>query len=381
MEHTGSRHLKLRNGLVMFQFCTAVVLITGTYIIYSQLHFFQNKNLGFDSEHVLVVENAWALRNQKNLYLQQLKTQPDILYASGVQSIPGRSFDSMTFEPEQPANYENTSLTTNFVEYDYAQVMNLEFVKGRNFSKVFNSDSSAFLLNETAARALGWEEDPIGRKISALGGQVEGPVIGVLRDYHYQSLHHRIDPVIYMLPRWESQYILIRLASGNISNGVSAVQELWKEIVLEQPFQFTFLDETLSRQYHQEKQLATIFNTFSILAVLIACFGLFGLTAYMAERRKTEIGVRKVLGATVIQVVSLLSKDYLKLVILGFLIAVPIAWYGMNQWLVNFQYRIEPGPEVFLISGGIALAIAFLTVVWQSVKAAVANPVNSLKRE
>lgn len=380
IDTSGSRSI-LRNCLVIFQFCTAAILITGTLTIYSQLHLFQNKDLGFNSEQVLVVENAWALEQRKNLFIQQLTAQPEILHASGAQSVPGRSFDSMVFEPEQPANYNSTSMTTNLVDPGYARVLDLEFLKGRNFSEKLAADSNAFILNETAVNALGWKKDPIGREISALGGQVKGPVIGVVKDHHYQSLHHRIEPIIYMLPQWSSQYIAVRISSGNIRDGLKTVQKFWEELVPEQPFKYAFLDEALDRQYTQEERVATIFNTFSILALIIASLGLFGLTAYMAERRKKEIGVRKVLGATIPQIVGLLTKDFLKLILLGFLIAVPISWYGMNQWLANFEYRIDPGFNMFLISGGIAVVIALLTISWQAVKAAMANPVDSLRSE
>jgi putative ABC transport system permease protein len=302
-----------------------------------------------------------------------------IANATAAQSLPGQEFDSTVFAPEQPANYQNTSLTYVMVDEQYAEVLKLKIVAGRNFSKEFATDSSAFLINETAAAALGWDQ-PLGKRLS-MGDFYKGPVIGVVEDFHFESFHHEVKPILFMFNRWRPSYLAVRLRPGNVAEGIAAIQKLWKEFVPNVPLQYSFLDQDYQKLYDGERRVAQIFLVFSLLAIVIACLGLFGLASFMAEQRTKEIGVRKVLGATVSGIVGLLSKDFVKLVIVAFAVATPLAYFAMQRWLQDFAYRIDIGWWVFALAGGIALVIALLTVSYQAIKAALANPVESLRYE
>ncbi|NIR47061.1 FtsX-like permease family protein [candidate division KSB1 bacterium] len=369
----------LRNGLVVTQFCVSIGLLAGTFVVRSQLKYIKNKRLGFDKEHVLVVKDANALGNKSPVFKDRLNSHPLVVAASATQSLPGRTFDSTVFEPEQPANYEQSSLTYAMIDEHYVDALGLEIAEGRNFSRQFATDSSAFLINQSAAQALGWP-DPVGKQIT-MSGVVKGSVIGVVEDFHFESLHHEVKPVLFPFIRWRPSYIAVRLQPGDLADGIAAVQQLWEEFVPQQPFEYSFLDQDYQQIYDKEQRVARIFGTFSALAIFIACLGLFGLAAFTAEQRTKEIGIRKVLGATVTGIVGLLSKDIAKLVLAANLIAWPLAYYGMNKWLQNFAYRTDFDWWIFLLAGGLALAIALLTVSTQAVKAALTNPVESLRYE
>jgi putative ABC transport system permease protein len=368
----------LRQGLVVVQFCISIGLIVGTLVVRSQLQFIQNKRLGFDNEHVLTVHRASALGNQHAAFRNRLLAHPLISGAAAAQNLPGQEFDSTVFTPEQPANYQNTSLTYVTVDEQYVEVLKLKIVAGRNFSTAFATDSSAFLINQAAAEALGWE-DPLGKRLS--GNGVEGPVIGVVEDFHFESLHHEVKPILFLFNRWRPPYLAVRLHPGNVSEGIAAIRGVWKEFAPNVPFEYSFLDQDYQKLYESEQRVSQAFTTFSVLAILIACLGLFGLASFMAEQRTKEIGVRKVLGATVSSIVGLLSKDFIKLVLAAFIVATPLAYFAMNQWLQDFAYRIDIGWWVFALAGGMALLIALLTVSTQAIKAALANPVEALRYE
>ncbi len=371
---------KLRNALVVFQFCVSISLIIGTYVVYAQLQYLQNKQLGFEKEHVLVVEGANVLGNRASLFINEVETLPGIKGAAQSLYLPGKDFDSMPFEPEQPANYEVSSFTYDLIDHNYINVLGLELISGRNFYPGRAADSTSFIINETAAKALGWDE-PLGRKLTTYGGQVRGPVIGVVRDFHFRSLHHPVEPIIFPYIRWTPRYISVRLKSGNVREGVESVRAIWDDLVPNRPFVYSFLDENIEMLYRSEQQTASIFNIFSILSISIACLGLFGIATYTAERRTKEIGIRKVLGASVTGIVSLLSKEFLKLVVISNVIAWPVVYFAMNKWLDNFAYRIEPGWTLFILAGSIAVIIALLTVSYQAIRAALTNPVESLRYE
>lgn len=369
----------LRNGLVVVQFCISVMLIAGTLVVRNQLQYVQSKQLGFEKEHVLVIENAGNLGNQYGVFRDRLEAQPAVLRTSGTQSLPGHLFDSTIFEPEQPANYEQSSVNYAWVDEAYVEVLDLEFVAGRNFSPSRSSDSSSFLINEEASRALGWT-DPIGRTLT-MGNGIRGPVIGVVKDFHYESLHTKIEPIFFPFVRWTPSYLAVRLQPGDVSHGLESVKQIWDEFVPQRPFSYSFLDQDYEKLYDSERQVARVFGVFAMLALFIACVGLAGLTSYSVVQRTKEIGIRKVVGASVYSIVALLSRDFVKLVCLSLLVATPLAYYLMQQWLEDFAYRIEIGPGVFLLAGAAALLIAMLTVTYQSVKAALTDPVKSLRYE
>jgi putative ABC transport system permease protein len=375
--HSGRE--RLRQGLVVVQFCISIGLIAGTLVVRNQLQFMQSQRLGFDKEHVLIVHRAGALGKQHVAFRNRLHAHPMIAGAAAAQNLPGQDFDSTVFTPEQPANYQNTSLTYVWVDEQYAEVLKLKIVAGRNFSKEFATDSSAFLINETAAAALGWEE-PLGKRLS-MGDFYKGSVIGVVEDFHFESFHHEVKPILFMFNRWAPSYLAVRLRPGNVAAGIAEIQKLWKEFVPNSPLQYSFLDQDYQKLYDGEQRVAQIFLAFSVLAIVIACLGLFGLASFMAEQRTKEIGVRKVLGATVSGIVGLLSKDFVKLVLVAFAVATPLAYFAMQRWLQDFAYRVDIGWWIFALAGGIALVIALLTVSFQAIKAAVANPVEALRYE
>jgi putative ABC transport system permease protein len=369
----------LRQGLVVMQFCISIGLIIGTLVVRDQLDFIQKKRLGFDQTQVLMIHRAGILRKQIAVFQDRLVSHPLVVDASAAQNLPGQEFDSMGFSLEQPANYQQTSLTYDSIDEHYVNVLQLKIVEGRNFSTELATDVSAFLINQAAAKAFGWEE-PLGKRLG-LGDAMPGPVIGVVEDFHFESLHHEVKPIVFFLHRWEPSYLAVRLQPGNPAEGIKAVQNLWKEFVPNTPLQYSFLDQDYQKLYDDERRVARIFFAFSVLAVVIACLGLFGLASFMAEQRTKEIGVRKVLGATVSGIVGLLTKGFVKLVLVAFLIVAPLAYFAMQRWLRNFAYRIDIGWSVFVIAGAIALIVALLTVSYQALKAALANPVETIRYE
>ena len=370
---------RLRNGLVVAQFCISIGMLIGVLVIRDQLLFVQHKRLGFDRENVLVVHGARALGRQSHIFRERLTTLAPVVAASVAQSVPGREFDSTLFRPEQPANYEQTSLTFATVDEHYAEALGLEVFRGRNFAPgEFPSDSTAFLINRSAASILGWEE-PLGKRL-VLAGR-EGKVIGVVEDFHFQSLHHRIEPLVLPFLRWGRDYVVVRLHPGNVADAVASVRGLWEEFASDQPFEYSFLDSDYLRLYENEQRMIRVVQVFSGLAIFIACLGLLGLASFAAAKRKTEIGIRKVLGATVANVVFLLTRDFARRVFIAFVITSPVAYYVLSRWLQDFAYRSNIEWWMFAVSGGLAMGIALLTVSGQAIRAATANPVEAIRSE
>jgi putative ABC transport system permease protein len=369
----------LRSALVVAQFTVSIALIVGTLVVQNQMRYVQSAELGFDREHVLVIPLAGLLGQQQRSFLEEVKARPQVVSASAASNLPGQTFDSTIFAPEQPANFESTSISYAWIDPDYTRVLGLQMAEGRAFSREFASDSMAFVINRAAARALGWDE-PLGRQLN-MGNFVSGPVVGVVEDFNFQSLHHEVRPMIFMQQRWTPQNIAVRLAPGDVAGGIAAVRGVWEEFLPGRAFEYSFLDQDYGALYEAETRMASVFNIFSVLAILIACLGLFGLAAFTAEQRTKEIGVRKVLGASVPGIVTLLARDFVMLVAIAFFVAVPLSWFGMRQWLDDFAYRVEIGPTVFLAAGLLALAIAFVTVSWHAWRAAASDPVKSLRYE
>jgi len=381
----------LRKGLVVGQFGIALVLIMGSMVIYEQLRFTQSKDLGFDGEQVVAInlptQQAWQMRHTLR---DRAASHAGVAGAAVANGSPGNfhirlSDDPETLSPDNRAQTEEgITIAPAVVDYDFIEVLDIELLAGRNFSREYPSDQErAYILNRKAAAELGWSpEDAVGRRFTL---DNEGEVIGVIENFHIASFHRDIEPVVLQIHEsggWSSPgRLLARLQSDRIPEAMNFLE---KEIAVYAPnlsFSYEFLDEKFDAMYRTERRLGQIVSLFTFIAIFVACLGLYGLAAFAAERRIKEIGIRKVMGATVTHIVALLNKDFLKLVLLGFLIAVPLAWYAMNQWLEDFAYRIEIGPGIFLLAGGAAILIALLTVGWQSVKAAVSNPVDSLRSE
>ena len=382
----------LRNGLVIFQFWISIILIVGTLVVSDQMEFMQAKSLGYNKEQMLVVERAFALQdsasNRTQTFIDELKRMPEIEAASGSFSMLGREGDffGSQFLPE--GSNEILTTKTMGIDDEFAQTIGFEFVEGRGYSKETN-DSLSIIVNETAVKTLELK-DPIGKKLNQVQRTPDGNVtvsytiIGVIKDFNFQSLRDHITPLA--IQSNESfgggvGYVYARVKAGELNNAVKKIEQKWRELVPGETFKYKFLDENLKAIYESEQRAGTLFGVFSGLAIIIACVGLFGLAAYTASLRTKEIGVRKVLGASVTTVVLLLSKDFTKLILIAFVLAVPIGWYIMSQWLEGFAFRTSLSVWTFLSAGGIALFISWLTVSYQSIKAAVRNPVKSLRSE
>jgi putative ABC transport system permease protein len=379
----GSGGSWLRSGLVVFQFAISIVLFIGTFVVYGQLKYVQQKSLGFDRDHVLVITRAWALEKQ-NTFKNELLNNTHIAGASFTDNIPGRNFGQTVFKPEGTSSPQQYILAVMSTDYDFAKTMKLKLSIGRFFSKENITDSLAVVLNESAVKLLGIT-DPVGKRIISPGRTAEQNVsytiVGVLKDFHFESLHQKIRPLGIFLNRGLTAYLPVRIGAGDVTGSVSFIESQWKKFVPDKPFEYFFMDDDYNKLYQSEQKTGEIFTVFSVLAIFIACLGLFGLAAFTAERRTKEIGIRKVLGASTPGIVILLSREFTKWVLLANLIAWPLAYYFMTNWLQNFAYRIDPGPGIFFLAAVAALFIALITVSFQAIKVAVANPVGALRSE
>lgn len=376
----------LRKSLVVLQFSTSIFLIIAIAVIYQQLHFVNSKELGFDREKVIVVKARSDVNKKFDAFRNELLKNKNILNVSGTSDIPGRGANASRFVPEGTSHENPVMLPITLVGYDFAESMDIEITKGKNFSRNFPSDvSEGFLLNNKAVQKLGWENGPIGKKMELYApGTNEigksGYVIGVVDDYHYESLHSEVKPLVLSFSN-NYTYYLVRFDKGNFDDQLKYVESTWNTFSPEWPFESFFLDKDLEQSYENDQQLGTIVNYFALIAIIISCMGLFGLATYSAEKRVKEIGIRKVLGASVDNIVRLLSLDFIKLVLIANVISWPIAYYIMNSWLEDFAYRIDLNIWIFILAGLVTLLLALLTITFKTLRAALANPVDSLKYE
>ena len=366
----------LRKGLVTFQFVISTVLIIGTFVISSQINFVRNKKLGFDEDNLLLIHNVGNLSNKKSLIdeIRKTKNVGGVGAADGV--IGGQNW---TTGAQAKGQENELLLNLLFIDHDFLEVMGVHFIDGRNFSPDNQADSSAIILNETALSHLGIKGDAIGRKINTM--DTVYTVVGVIEDFHFTSFHEPIKPFGFFLSDSRPHKLFVKIDGKNTGESIDAIRSLWTKHIPDMPFEFTFQDEQVAKLYASEVKFQKLFSNFTILAILIACLGLFGLSAYTAQLRTKEIGIRKVLGASVFGVTRLLSKEFLKLVMLAVGLSIPIAWYAMREWLQNFAYHVELKTWMFVVSALTAVGIALITVCFQSVKAAMANPVDSLRNE
>ena len=375
-----------RKTLVVFQFVISIVLIIGTVVIYHQSDYIKNKKLGFNKEHVIVMPNPGKQLTER--YKSILSTYPNVLNTSRSASVPGRKLPSNLFRPSSDSAYSDGLMMNHLqVDHRFISTYGLELVEGRDFSKDISSDKyGTFILNEAALRKLGWTSlanqkleliFPEGGKLKV---EAQGDVVGVVKDFHYKSLHHEIEPLIIMTGSW-FEYFAIRIRSDDVAGTLSFLKTQWKEIAPNKPFDYFFLDDDYDKLYRTEEQIGTLSGLFSILAIFVASLGLFGLASFTAQLRIKEIGIRKVLGASVSNLVLMLSKEFALLVGIANLIAWPIAYYAMNRWLQDFAYRIDLEIWAFVLSGFLALFIALSTVSYQAWKVARTNPVDALRYE
>ena len=373
-----------RKVLVAAQFAASIVLIVGTLVIYRQMDFVREADPGFEREHILVLPTGeTAIRNQFEAFKQEVLSHPNVVQAAGSNSIPGSRGDMSSFNlrPEGKSDDETwEAVVWRVDDFDLVDTYDMKLAAGRYFSPAFATDSSSsVVINQALADRLGWS-DPVGRQLD-IPGEIEGSrVIGVLEDFHFESLHHEIFPLIlYVAPRYEN--LSIRLKGEDITETLSFLEATWKRFEQVYPFEYGFLEEASARYYDAEVRLMQTLGIFAGLAIFVACLGLLGLAAFTVQLRTKEIGVRKLLGASVPQITSLLSRDFLTLVLIAFVAAVPIGYYAMNRWLEGFAYRIELDVWVFALAGLIAIAVAGLTVSMQAIRAALSNPVDALRYE
>jgi putative ABC transport system permease protein len=382
----GGKSSGLRSLLVVFQFFTSILLIIGTIVIYRQLNYIQTKNLGFNKNQVMIINDAYVLGKNVEAFKNELLQTPGV--SSGTLSgyLPvssSRSDDTYSTSPVMDAK-NGFDMQNWSIDYDYMKTLGMQMEKGRNFSREFGSDSSAVIINETTAKNLGYE-NPLGHKIySSIGSStkqtIAHTIIGVVKNFHFESLKQTIGSLGLFL-RKSTGLASFRINAADISGITKQAEKKWKVMAPGMPFSYRFLDDSFDDMYRGEQRVGKIALIFASLAILIACLGLFGLVTFIAEQRTKEIGIRKVLGASVQGIVQLLSKDFMKLVILSFVIAAPLAWWAMNKWLDNFAYRISIQWWIFVMAGMAALVIAMVTVSFQAIKAAFMNPAKSLGTE
>ncbi|WP_026954484.1 ABC transporter permease [Algoriphagus vanfongensis] len=380
-----AKGVNLRKGLVVFQFSLSIALIAGTIIVYNQMSHLMEKDMGFDKEQMLVVDYNYdeQVNTVSSALENELEKNPKIASVAFSRSVPGSHFPNAGTTIENPDGEMIMEGQAIFqVGLDFIDHFDLELIAGRSYSRDYPSDSSAALVvNEAAARQYGYSNpaDIVGKKFDQWGRA--GEVIGVVKDFNYISLHNKVEPLTLPFEAYASRYMSLKLNTENLPATLAEIEGIWTSLAPHRPFIYSFLDEDFNTQYESDFRFRQIFTTFSILAIFIACLGLLGLATYTAEQRTKEIGVRKVLGANTGNIVALLSKDFIKLVFIAILIATPVAWYGMNQWLEGFAYQVGVQWWVFLISGFLAVMIALLTISFQSIKAASMNPVDSLRSE
>ena len=380
-----SSGVNLRKGLVIFQFSLSIILIAGTIIVYSQMNHLLDKDLGFDKEQMLVLDyNYDGLVNERSSALKsELETNPAILSAAFSRSVPGGYFPYAGTEIQTADGEMKMQSQAIFqVGLDFITHFDMELVAGRSYSRDFPSDSTAALVvNEAAAKEYGYVNpaDIVGKKFDQWGRA--GEVIGVVRDFNFISLHRNIEPLTLPFEAYASRFLSIKVKSDNLEETIAEVEEVWKRTAPHRPFLYSFLDEDFEKQYQADFKFRKIFSAFSVLAILIASLGLFGLATYTAEIRTKEIGIRKVLGAEVSSIVALLSKDFIKLVLVAIVIATPVTWYVMNKWLEGFAYKVEIGWWIYPLAGLVAIIVAIVTISSQALRAALLNPVRSLKSE
>ena len=382
----GFKRSWLRNALVVFQFVISIILIFGTVVIYNQLNYIQNKDLGFNRQQVLVIQHTDALREQGTTFKNEL------LQISGVQNVTMSGYLPVNFNRSDDAFFTSPTLDAKtamsmqnwVVDENYIPTLDIKMLQGRNFSPQFLTDSTGIIINEAAVKFLA-TKDIINKKLYEIKDintkeLYEYHIVGVIKNFNFSSLRDVVTPLALKLGK-DNGNISVRINTSDIPNVLSQIKNKWKTIAPSQPFDYSFMDEDFNKLYTAEQRTGQIFITFAVLAILIACLGLFGLVTYAAEQRTKEIGIRKVLGANVSNIVAMISKDFLKLVLVASIIAFPVAWWTMSKWLQDFAYRVNISWWVFALAGVLAVFIALITISFQSIKAALANPVKSLRTE
>ncbi len=382
---SGIKSRWFRSGLVIFQFAASTILIIGTFVVYSQLHYIRNKKLGYSKEQILILNNAYLLGDQIETLKNEMLSYPQVVSATISDYLPipsDRNLTAVLPEGERDSA-KATSMQNWIVDYDYVKTLGMNILEGRDFSREYSTDTRATIVNQETARQFGWDR-PVGKRVGrviSMKGDLElYEVIGVVEDFHYETLKDTIGPLVMFLGDSNGR-ISFRIETKDIAGAISLLRNKWKEFLPNQPFEYDFMDERFAAMYRTEQRIGKIFGVFAAFAVFIGCLGLFGLAAFTAEQRTKEIGIRKVLGASVSGVIRLLTKEFVILVAVANIIAWPVAFFVMNGWLRDFSYRISLNVWIFVFAGLVTLLIALLTVSFQAAKSALANPANSLRYE
>lgn len=378
----GMRRSGIRNALVVFQFFISIGLIIASLMVFQQLKYVQNQNLGYDKDNIMTLMHTMSLERNADAFRNELLQHAEVKGVTFVSRMPPNIDWSSTFRMKDTGNEQ--LLTVYVTDYDALETMGYQLVAGRFFSRDFPSDSAGVLLNEAAMRHMGWDTHEGKKLISRYASleEYEVEVLGVLRDFNYESLKNNIRPMIVLLHPGTNMEAGIRFTSPDIRRNIEMVEKLWKKYAPDAPFEYSFLDANFAAKYKAEERMGQVFIIFTGLAIIIACLGLLGLATYSAEQRAKEISVRKVMGASVTQLVLLLSKDFARLIIIAFVLAIPLTLYLLNKyWLTGFAYRIGFNPWIIGGAGLLALVLALLTISFQALKAASGNPVDSLKSE
>lgn len=374
----------LRNSLMVVQFILSSFLIVCTFVAWQQIQYLRTKPLGYNKEQVISIPISSNLDGEKALELMRSKlaNNPKVISVTATDINLGSGLDGSSRTSVMGFDYNERQIKTHWlrVDFDYLKTLDIQLLKGRDFSRAYGMDSSGVLINEQMAKQLG-EAEPVGKFLELDGSKLQ--VLGVVKDYHFKSLHQAIAPLTMCIRpgNWPVNYLFVRVQPGNLTASIDMLEKAWKDINPKGAFRASYLDENSDRQYQKETRLSKIFMSSAILTILISCMGLFAIVLMVIVQRRKELSIRKVLGASVPNIVGLVSKDFLALVLVAVLIASPLAWYGMNKWLQSFAYRIEVSWWILALSGILALLIAFITMSFQSIKAAMSNPVDNLRSE
>jgi putative ABC transport system permease protein len=383
---TGPSGGKLRAVLVVFQFAASIILMVGTVTIYRQLQYIRNSEIGYDKEHVVVLEDAFLLGEQSETFKKEMAEYPAVVSStiSGYLPIPSDRANMAVFPEGKLDDANATSVECWEVDADYIKTLKMKLIQGRDFDPKLATDSTAVILNQAAVKQFGWDI-PIGKRVGRVSEEVNGSlhyyrVIGVVEDFHFQSLRSRVGPLMLYLGN-DNGCITFRIKANEISRFISTLRDKWSGFTSGQPFNYAFMDDSFDAVYRSEQRLGKIMAVFSCLAVLVGCLGLFGLANYVTEQKTKEIGIRKVLGATTGKVVFMLSRRFLKWILIANIAAWPAAYWMMRRWLNGFAYRTGMGMELFLFATAAALILAFITVGVRTLKTAASNPVDTLRYE
>jgi putative ABC transport system permease protein len=375
----GMKNSTLRSAMVIFQFTTSIVLIVGTSVIYKQMDFILTTKIGYDKEHVIMVQGVNTLGDQQQTFKDELLRLAAVQNVTITQYLPveGTTRDQNQFWRDGKSQEEKSIGAQRwYVDEDYISTMGMRIVAGRDFSKDLASDSSAVIINQSMAKAFGFK-NPVGERIM---NRRTWNVIGVVEDFHFENMKGEIHPLC-LMRGGGGNIASVKIKTDKMDDVLQSIATVWKKFMPHQAIRYTFLDESYARMYDDVRRMGNIFASFAILAIIVACLGLFALSAFMVEQRSKEVSIRLVLGASLRNIFHLLTDQFIKLVLISFVLAIPVSWYIMQKWLEDYKYKVDIGWKVFAISGVLSLVIALLTVSYQSIRAALANPATNLRSE